>query len=333
MKITNKTKYRTDDLKKFIYWVARKEGHESSYTKRLRVEAVPSRRWHTGCAYLGSHYIKIRLPGPDILTKPKLASVIAHEMMHNHQKHSNFQRVTTERRMRGSSRYGYYNNEQHWAEANELELRLVEPKAKKVKGPHDRALEGQAKAAKKVQEYERKIKRQQNLLKKWRKKLKYYDKRVEVTKDLPPPEPKPPKEKKPAKKIPVVYRDGEDIVVTISEAAYGELQCTEIDTFEAETAEEYGSEQGFRERKAFCEAMGNAQVLGKKMFKRRFRLRLNPDAAEHFAHGTNVICFYEEHPTAARTLEERQWQVGGMLAQKAASEGKVYEPVRGRKLT
>lgn len=332
MKINNKTKYRTDDLKKFVYWVARKEGHEASYTKSLNVEVVPSRRWHTGYAYLGSHFIKIRLPGPDVITKSKLASVISHEMMHNHQKRSNFQRVTTERRMRGSSRYGYNNNEQHWAEAESLELRVVESKVKKIKGPHDRAMEGQNKAKKNVEKYERKIKRQQNLLKKWQKKLKYYDKRVEATKDLPPPKPKPPSERKPPKKIPPVYQDGENIVVTLSSEAHGELWCVEVDTFDADSHEEYGGdEKSYRERKAFCDAMGDAKRLGKK--NPRYRVMFNPDGANYFANSTCLSSYWhEEHPSAARTLDERQYMAGCMLAQKAASEGREWKPERGKRI-
>jgi len=210
MKIRNLTKYRTDDLRKFMYWVAKQEGYESSYTKRLRVTVVPARRWHTGEAPLGGSSIFIRIPKPDRLNKPRLAALVAHEMRHNHQRRgTTYVAYSTERNMRGSGRYSGRGEspERYWPEAETLELRLVEPKAKKVKTPHDRAEEGRAKAAKKVVEYERKMKRMENLLKKWRKKLRYYEKRCEVTKDLLAPEPRKPSRPEPRKKEEPVYED------------------------------------------------------------------------------------------------------------------------------
>lgn len=334
MKITNKTKYRTDDLRKFIYWVAKQEMYDASYTKRLVVEAVPARRWHTGCAPLGGRHITIRIPKPDIMDKTKLASLIAHEMLHNNQKRSDFKPYTTERQMRGSSRYGYHNNEMHWSGAKELELRVIEPKVKQVKGPHDRALAGQAKAAKKVADYEKKIKREQKLLKKWQKKLKYYDKRVDVTKDMPAPAPRKPVEKKPVKKVPAVYRnDDGKVVVALSDKTYGELQCTEVDTFDAESPKEYGSEQEYNERKDFCDAMENAKVIGKKIGHRRYILTMGEDGAEYFAHKIWIGGYFEmESPAAVRTLEDRQYKVGALIAKKAASEGRVYAPERGKRI-
>lgn len=331
MKILNKTKYRNDDLKKFVYWVARQEKYDTSYTKKLVVVVLPARKWHTGVAPIGGRRITIRIPKPDIMDKPKLASLIAHEMLHNHQTHQSFKRYSTERNMRGGSRYGYHNNEQHWSGAHELEMRLEEPKVKKVKGSYDKALEGQSKASKKVAEYERKIKRQENLLKKWKKKLKYYDKRVEITKDMPTPKPRVPAERKPVKKVPLVYRDDDGkIIVTLSDKAAGELQCSEVDTFDVDTSAEYGgAEKDFIERKAFCDAMDNAKVLGKK--QRRYVLTLDEHGAEYFAHKTYLSGYWEEEsPAAARTLEHRQYLVGCLIAQQAASEGRVYTPVRGR---
>lgn len=188
MKIVNKTKYRTADLSAFLYWVAREEGYDSSYTKRVVATVVPSKKYHTGYGYFNSGRITIRIPRPELLNKMKLASLVAHEMLHNQQTEKSFKKYSTERQMRSSSRYGYKGHEKHWSGAEELPVRLVEVKAKQVEGPHDRALKGQAKAAKKVASYEKKIKQAEALLKKWRKKQKYYDKRVEATKDLPPPE-------------------------------------------------------------------------------------------------------------------------------------------------
>lgn len=321
MKVINKTKYRTDDLRKFVYWVAKQEGYESKYTKRLRVYVDSAHRWHSGDAPLGGRHITIRIPKPDVLNKPRLASLIAHEMRHNHQRRGeSFKPYSTERQMRGNGRYSGRNGSpmKYWAEAQGMELRLVEPKAKKVKGPHDRAVEGQSKAAKKVAEYERKLKRQQNLLKKWQKKLRYYDKRVDVTKDLPPPQSREQGEKKPRKPQQLVERDGEDIIVTVSGAAYGEVYCVEVDTFESVTPDDYGDPVGFRERKAFCEAMEKAEKLGKK--QHRCRIRLSPDAARYFASADVSGMWHEEHPAATRNFEDRQEEVTRLLEKKAADE-------------
>jgi len=331
LKIFNTTKYRVDDLRAFLYWVAKEEGHSSSYTKSLVAEIVPSRRWHTGCAPLNGRHITIRIPKPDILDKPKMASLIAHEMLHNHQTHESFKRYSTERSMRGRSRYGHIDCEKFWSGADKLEMRLAEPKAQKLKGPHDKALEGQSKAAKKVADYEKKIKRQENLLKKWKKKLKYYDKRVDVTKDMPAPEPRQATTPKVQKKVrPVHMTEDGKVAVLLSELIYGELTCVEVDTFDYSSPEEYGDRNRFNERKAFCDAMEKAKVVGKKMGSRKYWVTFDLDGAEYFAHAADAFALEEDHPTAARSLADRQYHAGALIAQKAASEGREYKPVRGR---
>lgn len=125
MKMTNKTKYRTDDLRAFMYWVARQQEYSTTYTKNLRVKVIPARKYHSGWARLNVGSFLIRIPGPDKLCKHKLAAVVAHEMRHNHQRPDvHYKPYSTERAMRGEGRYSMYECKKHWPEADALPLRF-----------------------------------------------------------------------------------------------------------------------------------------------------------------------------------------------------------------
>jgi len=188
MKVVNKTKYNGRQLRAFITWVSNQEGWEPAMRKRLSVEVVLARKWHTGEAWKRSYHIEIRIPGSARLNKAKLASLIAHELKHlTNRQHIPY---STERWMRGPGPYGHRDCEKYWSAAHELPLEVPTPKAKPVATPLSRAQAGLAHAEAKVAEYEVKLRRTENLLKKWRKKARYYEGRVEKVKDLPPPAPR-----------------------------------------------------------------------------------------------------------------------------------------------
>jgi len=179
MKITNETHYRTMDLKKFITWVSQQEGHTPAYRKRLKVRVCYGN--YSGYAYLEGSFICVRLP-KDIscLKKPSFASVVAHEMTHNHQTNASFKRYTTERNMRGHGRYGHKDAEKYWSESKSLELRVVEPKKKGRTPPVEKAQTGLKAAQAKVDEWERKERAAKNRVKKWRTKTGYYERRLKT---------------------------------------------------------------------------------------------------------------------------------------------------------
>ena len=188
MKLTNKTKYRTRDLKAFITWVSNEEHWTAAQRKRLKVEVVPSQMWHTGEAWKGSFFITIRLPGPDRLSKSRAASLIAHELLHLTNKvHHKWK---TERWMRGSGRYGYRDSERIWAAANQLKLEVPEPKVKAKPTPMEKAEAGLENAQAKVAEWERKVRLAQNRVKKWKAKVRYFEGRVKKLDGQPAPKPR-----------------------------------------------------------------------------------------------------------------------------------------------
>ena len=193
MQVKNQSKYQTRDIRAFITWVSNQEDWTPAMRKRLTVNVVNARKWHTGCAWRSYKEMDLRLPPPDRLRKPYVAALIAHELRHITDR--NHQAWSTERRMRGRGRYSLNHGEpeKFWAGAEELNLRPKEVKKKAAPTPHEKALAGLAKAEKMVAKHERRLKLTKTLLAKWQKKAKYYAKRAEALKDAPPPAPRKPR--------------------------------------------------------------------------------------------------------------------------------------------
>jgi len=204
VKLINKTVYRTADLKALFYEAAR---HSpvimDSGVKELIVKVSYARNSHggiSGRAYVGKvwhhhnlcYFMCIMMPatikiagdtGHRGVREPfkwtpkemrKLAWVFIHELMHCAGKEH--------KDMRG----GYFNkwddpakwgdpdrNDLSWADA--FEVRREEPKP--GKSAEKRNAEKLAHAAAMLKKHESDLKRKQNLVKKWKRKVKYYENR------------------------------------------------------------------------------------------------------------------------------------------------------------
>jgi hypothetical protein len=172
MRLNNSTQFSTDDLRKFIS-VCAKQMEVSYILRRMRVVIKRKKKsyWRSeetddypsGCASLSGRYMKIRLP--PVLNKRRLAFVVQHELYH-----------TIGRGHRAIAReFGDWeiSNSDKFAFADNL---LLGEKVLNTKPPRNLKEERHKKAISKVAEFERKLKLTKTLLKKWQRKVKYYQK-------------------------------------------------------------------------------------------------------------------------------------------------------------
>lgn len=183
MRIVNKTRWNTADLRRIVARIASEEV-EPEKRKRLRVTFVPS-RWHTsGLATLGGTWSRIRLINPSrkewnadyALT---VAVIIAHELAHNHGHRG-------ERWMRSSVRYGMprqlsdaEREEQRalyaWAMTPEYAVRPAAPKPKPAKTGDDAKL---ARVQTLIAKWARRAKAVATRLRKLRLRERYYQRKA-----------------------------------------------------------------------------------------------------------------------------------------------------------
>ena len=174
MKITNETKYRTEDFRMIIWRVA-KEELDQEQRKHL-VVVIRYRRAADGDVYgrcygRGSTphivmYISRRRATARIHLNPmNFAHGIAHELAHC--------RGMTHEQMRGS-KYDWRGPQDSFAWARGYEIRSVEPKSLKSKSPDLKLTHARAMLLAK----ERQTRRLQTLVKKWRQKVAYYERRL-----------------------------------------------------------------------------------------------------------------------------------------------------------
>jgi len=202
MRIDNKTKYKTAELKKFFYeCIKHSPVCPDKFAKNLTVRVNPAKYRISGRAYLGKvfHHFKKKevlgflitmiIPKPEGYhlkpvdknalpagAKASIAWVFIHEMHHCAGKHHND--------MAGS----YFNNPHRpeWSDiagtseawAHDLPLTLETPKVKVVKTSLQKAEEKLEHCRLKVKEHTAKLNKRKTLLKKWNKKLKYYTNRM-----------------------------------------------------------------------------------------------------------------------------------------------------------
>ena len=193
MKVVNKTVYRTADLKKLFHEAARQSPIPlASGTKRLTVEVVYSRCGDiTGHAYYNKvfhkhgcgYLMRVKVPktvwgsnfkrAPFVFTqhcRRRLAYVFIHEMYHCAGIRHNEMRGGY---FHGGERDGY--ERMSWADGYEIRRQEIKPKPtaqekREAKLTHARKM---------LRKHETDLKRKQNLVKKWRKKVKYHEKRNE----------------------------------------------------------------------------------------------------------------------------------------------------------
>jgi hypothetical protein len=173
VKLLNTTCYSTRDLKKIFTRIANEE-LQPEKAKRVKFKIVYSKEGrHTGCAYVGGTHGTIRLPKPPHkLDMAQVALVIGHEIGHlRGLRHGSAMHCA-----RYSWTHGDYRTFYAWA--NEIPIAIKESKAKPAPPKVDSKL---AHAVKMLEKNEAKLKRTQALVKKWSAKVKYYQKRAELT--------------------------------------------------------------------------------------------------------------------------------------------------------
>ena len=173
IQLINKTHYRDDHIRAFLARGIKEERSDlcKHGARAMKVYVVYTRRATTsGCAYLNSHWMKVRLPkqNPD---RVSFAHTIFHELAHT--------RGLTHDRMKCAT-YGYVNGwRERYAWANELPLER-KPAKLKVRPAPDAKLEHCKRMLKAATTRE---KRATTLRKKWEAKVRYYTKRI-VTREV-----------------------------------------------------------------------------------------------------------------------------------------------------
>lgn len=175
MRITNKTHWRTDQLKAIIQRVADAE-LDTNDRKRLRVEAVYKKsNWRRcGLGAINGLWIRLYL-NRDSVDRIQLAHTIAHEFAHN--------RGWRHRQMAGTLRYSYaegWREYYAWAESLPLEEKEVKAKAKP-----DIQLVRYQRVLDAKKRWLTKAKRAATALKKLRAQERYYERALAAAGKLP----------------------------------------------------------------------------------------------------------------------------------------------------
>jgi len=170
MKLTNRTDWNTRDLQKLINECIRREGVEN----KRRVEIEYNRgeyEAYRGRAWVNCNWVKMIVPKPvtrqyndgewkekeTIFDTVKFAKVFIHELGHNRGLHHDEMISWTE-------------IDGEWAKDFE-----VNPKEEKPKPERDLVKEKYQRTLEHIKQKERLLKRNQNLLKKWQGKQRYYE--------------------------------------------------------------------------------------------------------------------------------------------------------------
>lgn len=204
MKLINRTRWRTNDLKRIASRVAREELNDTPRQRRqrkdLEVEIVYSASGrHTGCAYLRGAYARIRLPRPRplperlktrLLTEGRadtiarfedyhkpdpvtLAWLFAHEFAHvRGQRHATM--TGDVMRCTNTARARYV-----WAAELPIRLKTEKPKPTSVDRVGARFTHARVMLAK----AETRRKRAVTIEKKWRAKVRYYERTLAARRD------------------------------------------------------------------------------------------------------------------------------------------------------
>lgn len=183
MKITNRTKWRTEDLRAIARGVLERECTPKE-RKKIHLTFVEATRGVSSRGALGRCYLNSWHP---TIVMPKttsrvvrgtgnwkrgnhdpvvLAFVIGHELAHARGKRHD--------QMRGSRHdwYGSWSDHYSWAES--LPLRPAEPKARPRKGDEEKLVH----AAKMLSKAVTRVKRARTIEKKWQTKVRYYEKKM-----------------------------------------------------------------------------------------------------------------------------------------------------------
>jgi len=177
MKIINKTKYVTKDLRKLFFECIKvyfKMSKEKKTNLHIEITYSKPRSWHSeeykervkyrGCARLNGSLMWLRLPPDEIKDIKWLVRLFLHEYEHNlgygHNATSDF-------------KDGY--GDLTWSDSFKIRT-----KEKKVVTIEDKIQKKYIKALDKLEQKKKLLKRTQNSIKKWQKKVNYYLKKQEL---------------------------------------------------------------------------------------------------------------------------------------------------------
>lgn len=161
MKISNKTGYSTRHLRKIFLACEKNEGTDHGHRN---VEVIYGRKKSvSGYAWYNSNKVVMKLPKPEFLTKiHQLAQVYIHEVGHN-------------LNLRHREMMKWWNIPVEFLEEGNLEV-----KTQKTQKTKKSVVEiNEEKARKKLAEWGKKLNRAKTFVKKYQKKVTYYDKKKE----------------------------------------------------------------------------------------------------------------------------------------------------------
>lgn len=172
IKLTNKTHYRDDHIRAFLVRGIQAERPDlcKALARPMNVRIVYRRNTSgsSGCAYLHSHWMTVRLPkSTAMVDKVDFAHVIAHELAHT--------RGLDHRRMNSCATYGRVGRwRELYAWANNLPLEVKLKTAKMRPAPVAKL----AHCQRMLKAAMTREKRATTLRKKWETKVKYYSKKM-----------------------------------------------------------------------------------------------------------------------------------------------------------
>ena len=170
VEIENHTRWSTTDLRRIILRAAKEELPEG----RRAIVTIKYRRhgsWTLGHAYYNSTRMTLFMPRGETQDHLQLLGTIIHEM--GHMRNVSHRDMCNLRYSRAPGWREYFEQEFPWYA--EMPLRMKAPRPKNPRpGPEEKLQH----AIEMLTEKERKIKRLQTLAKKWRAKVRYYDRQI-----------------------------------------------------------------------------------------------------------------------------------------------------------
>ena len=167
MQVTNTTKYRTDDLRKFLRAIIVEAGMDPRENWRITVEFVRNKRYWDcvkGYAYYNSRTFSLRIPfgwgtiGNDAGKLKSMAQVVHHEIDHC-------------RNVRHTDMVPVSEIQTAVWEGHQIRIKVEKKKPPMV----DRAAKRRAHAEIMAENWAKKLRTAKRCLKKWERKVRYYE--------------------------------------------------------------------------------------------------------------------------------------------------------------
>lgn len=155
IKIKNDTEYETRNLRKIISRCIKTDGPRAE--TKMDIHIRPSKKYLSGYAYLNSNFVCMRIPSTGEIDTVRFTQIFIHELQHC--------RGEVHREMVKSKTI-----DAGWAKAFPIQKRPV-----KIKPVADLKSKRYETAKSRVSKYEIKMKRMATLLKKWKRKVTYYE--------------------------------------------------------------------------------------------------------------------------------------------------------------